>query len=417
MTHNTSKLSVLFCAGVSAGFVQAESGFIEDSTATLQARNYYFSRDYSDIRGPEQSKAEEWAQGFILNFKSGYTPGPVGFGLDAIGQLGIKLDSGRGRVNTGLLPVQGDGEAADEYSRLGVAAKMRLSKTELKVGELQPNLPVLVFSDIRLLPPTYQGASITSSEIAGLTLQGGHLTSTSLRNEAGDDKMQAMLGHKPQRQASSDAFNYAGGDYAFNANRTTLSAWYAQLEDIYDQRFFGLRHSEPLGDWVLGANIGYYDASEDGKELIGEIDNQAFFSLLSAKRGGHTFFIGYQAIYGDSAFPRVFANVSPLGNEVPTFEFASADERSWQARYDYDFAALGVPGLVASTRYITGDNVDTGLGYEGKDWERDLDISYAVQSGTLKGLGVRVRNVTARSNYRTDIDENRLILSYTWTLF
>ena len=86
-------------------------------------------------------------------------------------------------------------------------------------------------------------------------------------------------------------------------------------------------------------------------------------------------------------------------------------------RYDYDFAALGVPGLVASTRYITGDNVDTGLGYEGKDWERDLDLSYVVQGGALKGLGVRVRNVTARSNYRTDIDENRLILSYTWTLF
>ncbi|WP_137821860.1 OprD family porin [Pseudomonas sp. D(2018)] len=419
MTHNKSKLCVLLSAGVSAGFAQAaESGFIEDSTATLQARNYYFSRDYSDIVGPnQQSKAEEWAQGFILNFKSGYTPGPVGFGIDAIGTLGIKLDSSPDRVNTGLLPVQEDGKAADDYSRLGVAGKMRFSKTELKVGELQPNLPVLVFSDIRLLPPSYQGASITSNEIAGLTVQGGHLTSTSLRNEAGDDKLQAMLGHLPQRQASSDAFNYVGGDYAFNANRTTVSAWYAQLEDIYDQRFFGLKHSEPMGDWVLGANVGYFDSSEDGKKLIGDIDNQAFFSLLSAKRGGHTFYVGYQAMYGDSAFPRVFANVSPLGNEVPTYEFAFADERSWQVRYDYDFAALGIPGLVASTRYITGDNVDTGQGFEGKDRERDLDISYAFQSGALKGLGVRVRNVMARSNYRTDIDENRLILSYTWTLF
>jgi len=40
-----------------------------------------------------------------------------------------------------------------------------------------------------------------------------------------------------------------------------------------------------------------------------------------------------------------------------------------------------------------------------------------VQSGPLAGLGVRVRNVMARSNYRTDIDENRLILSYTVKLF
>jgi len=401
-----------------------EGGFIDDASATLTARNYYFSRDFSDIVGPNrQSKAEEWAQGFILNVKSGYTPGPVGFGVDAIGLLGLKLDSSPDRVNTGLLPTRESGKAADDYSRLGLAAKLRLSKTELKVGELQPNLPVLTYSDIRLLPPSYQGVSVVSNELAGLTLQAGHLNSTSLRNEAGDDQMLAMLGHLPQRAASSDAFNYAGGDYAFNAGRTSLGAWYAQLEDIYQQRFLGLKHSEPLGAWTLGANLGFYDSAEDGKQLLGEIDNQALFALLSAKHGGHTFYVGYQAMFGDDAFPRVFANVSPLGNEVPTFEFASADERSWQLRYDYDFAAMGVPGLVAGVRYIRGDNVDAqatnrgGERYEGKDWERDLDIGYVVQSGALKGLGVRVRNVTARSNYRSDIDENRLILSYTIQLF
>jgi hypothetical protein len=402
----------------------ADSDFFKDATATLQARNYYFSRDYSDIVGPnQQSKAEEWAQGFILNFKSGYTPGPVGFGVDAIGLLGLKLDSSPDRVNTGLLPVTDEGRAADDYSRLGAALKVKLSKTELKVGELQLNLPVLTFSDIRLLPPTYQGASIVSSEIAGLTLQAGQLHSTSLRNEAGDDKMLAILGHLPQRAGSSDRFNYGGADYAFNSSRTSVGTWYAQLEDLYNQRFVSLRHSEPVGNWVLGANLGFYDSREDGKQLIGDIDNQAFFSLLSAKHGGHTFYVGYQAMFGDHAFPRVFANVSPLGNEVPTFEFASADERSWQVRYDYDFSAMGVPGLVAGVRYLNGDNVDAqatnrgGPRYEGKDWERDLDIGYTVQSGALKGFGLRVRNVTARSNYRTDVDENRLILNYTLALF
>jgi hypothetical protein len=406
----------VLCLGVCTPLLAEESGFFKDATATLQARNYYFSRDYSDIRGTEPSRAQEWAQGFILNLKSGYTPGTIGVGVDAIGTLGLKLDSGKGRVNTGLLPVQEDGDAADDYSRLGVALKLRAAKTELRVGELQPNLPVLTFSDIRLLPPSYQGASLVSNDIDGLTLQGGRLRSTSLRNESGDDKLQAMLGHVPKRAVSSDAFNYAGADYAFNSKRTTASVWYAQLEDIYQQRFYGLKHTQPVGNWVLGANLGYFDAREDGRKLLGRIDNQAFFSLLSAKRGGHTFYVGYQGMYGDSAFPRVFANITPLGNEVPTYEFAYTDERSWQARYDYDFAALGVPGLTTTLRYISGDNVDTGKGYEGKDRERDLDIGYVVQSGTLSGLGIRVRNVMARSNYRTDIDENRLILSYTWTL-
>lgn len=402
---------------LSQPLLAAESGFFEDAKASLSARNYYFSRDFSDIVGAnQQSRAEEWAQGFILDFKSGYTPGPIGFGVDALGLLGIRLDSSPDRVNSGLLPVHGDGRAASDYSRLAGTFKARVSQTELRVGELQPNLPVLTFSDIRLLPPTYQGVSLNSAEINGLTVQAGHLSSTHLRNEGGDDKLNAMLGHLPMRQVASDAFNYLGGDYVFNDNQTSASLWYGQLEDIYQQGFVGLKHSKPFGDWVLSANLGYFTAREDGDALLGQIDNQAFFSLLTARHGGHSFHVGYQGIYGESPFPRVFANITPLGNEVPTYEFAYTDERSYQARYDYNFAAMGIPGLTATVRYITGNNVDTGRGFEGKDRERDLDIGYAVQSGVFKGLGIRVRNAVARSNYRSDIDENRLILAYTWQL-
>lgn len=402
---------------LSQPLLAAESSFFEDAKASLSARNYYFSRDFSDIVGAnQQSKAEEWAQGFILDFKSGYTPGPIGFGVDALGLLGIRLDSSPDRVNSGLLPVHGDGRAASDYSRLAGTFKARVSQTELRIGELQPNLPVLTFSDIRLLPPTYQGVSLNSAEINGLTVQAGHLSSTHLRNEGGDDKLNAMLGHVPMRQVASDAFNYLGGDYAFNDKQTSASLWYGQLEDIYQQGFVGLKHSKPFGDWVLSANLGYFTAREDGDALLGQIDNQAFFSLLTARHGGHSFHVGYQGIYGESPFPRVFANITPLGNEVPTYEFAYTDERSYQARYDYNFAAMGIPGLTATVRYITGNNVDTGRGFEGKDRERDLDIGYAVQSGVFKGLGIRVRNAVARSNYRSDIDENRLILAYTWQL-
>jgi len=47
---------------LSQPLLAAEGGFFEDSKATLSARNYYFSRDFSDIVGAnKQSKAEEWA--------------------------------------------------------------------------------------------------------------------------------------------------------------------------------------------------------------------------------------------------------------------------------------------------------------------------------------------------------------------
>lgn len=417
MKHSALALSICAAVMSSGAFAEKQEGFFEDASVTLQAKNYYFMRDFSSIKGPStQSKSEEWAQGFVLNAKSGYTPGVVGFGIDAIAMLGLKLDSGGGRINTGLLPAGASGKAPDSFSRAGAALKMRVSKTELKIGELTPNLPVLSFSDIRLLPPTYQGASIVSQEITGLTLQAGQFRSGSLLNRSGHSKMSAKLGHVPQLAVNTDRFNYVGADYRFNQEKTTAGVWYAQLDNIYNQRFYSLKHLEPVGSWVLGANLGVYDSKEDGNKRLGKIDNQAYFSLLSAKYEGSTFYVGYQAMHGDDAFPRVFNNVSPLGNEVPTYEFAGREERSWQLRHDYDFSFLGAPGLVSTVRYLRGNNVKTGLGFEGREWERDLDLAYTIQTGVLKDLNIRLRNVVARSNYRTDIDENRLMFSYTWKL-
>ena len=400
--------------------IQADQtpAFISDATATLESRTYFFSRDFSDIVGPStQSKAQETAQGFIFNFASGYTSGPVGLGADVIATAGIKLDSSPDRANTGLLYTDSDGHVPNEYARLAGALRLKLAETVLRIGELQPNLPVLAFSDIRLLPPSYQGASLISKDINNLTLQAGQLRSTSLREDPGRTDMLAMVGFVPNRTADTDRFEYAGADYAFTNNRTTVSLWYAQLKDIYNQRFFGLKHNEPVGDWVLGANLGYYDSSEDGNKLIGEVDNRALYSLFSAGRGNHKFHLGYQQMFGDHGFPRVFANVSPLGNELPTYSFDSAEERSCQARYDYNFVGWNIPGLTSTLRYIKGDNVRVGDSNSGREFERDLDLAYTFQKGSLKNLSIRMRNVTARSSYKTDINENRLIISYTLGLF
>lgn len=67
-------------------------GFIEDASVSLGLRNLYFNRDFRQP-GAAQSKQEEWAQGFLLQAKSGYTQGTLGLGVELIGQLGLKLDS------------------------------------------------------------------------------------------------------------------------------------------------------------------------------------------------------------------------------------------------------------------------------------------------------------------------------------
>ncbi|WP_163029938.1 OprD family outer membrane porin, partial [Pseudomonas viridiflava] len=152
-----------------APWVSAD-GFIEDSKLKLQLRNVYFNENFRDEHGlstraalTAKSERTEWAQGLLLDYQSGFTQGVLGFGVDASGLLGIKLDSGKGRSGTGLLPVHSDGRAADEFSSQGAAAKVRLAKTTVKYGSLLPKTPVLVYNDARLLPQVYQGTQFTST--------------------------------------------------------------------------------------------------------------------------------------------------------------------------------------------------------------------------------------------------------------
>jgi len=117
---------------------------------------------------------------------------------------------------------------------------------------------------------------------------------------------------------------------------------------------------------------------------------------------------------GDNAFPYIDGSDPFLVNFVQIGDFAEANEHSWQARYDYDFAKLGVPGLTFMSRYVSGDNAKVAShDGEGKEWERNSEIKYVVQSGALKNVAVRLRNATYRSNFARDADEVRLLVSYT----
>ena len=395
----------------------SQAAFIEDSTATFETRNMYFNRDFHNEPSTTQSKREEWAQGFMLNLESGFTEGTVGFGVDALGMLGVKLDSGKGRTGTGLLPTHDDGHAADEYSKLGLTGKVRVSATELKVGTLIPETPTLQPNDGRILPQTFEGALVTSREIKNLTFTGGRLEKAKDRNDT--NKEDIALNNKNGRFLGSvegNHFDMAGVDYKLT-DRITGSYHFAQLDDVYRQHFVGLLATQPFGPGTLGADVRLAFSGDQGQARGGKIDNTSLSSLFSYALNGHKLSTGYQQMSGDSAFPYVDGADPYLVNFVQINDFAQADERSWQVRYDYDFAKLGVPGLTFMSRYLSGDNVSRAAGGEGKEWERNTEFKYVVQSGALKNVAVRLRNATFRSNFSRDADEVRLLVSYSVALW
>lgn len=411
----------LLCAGANA---QA-GGFLEDSSAKVEARTVYFNRDFRDghsSSGQGASKREEWAQGFILNVQSGYTEGLVGFGVDALGMFGVKLDSSPADSNSGLLPSSGHNprHSADQYAKMGLAAKVKVSNTVLKYGSMMPDVPLLKYNDGRLLPTMFQGAMLTSEERRDLKFTLARLDRYTARDST--DRQNIRVPCKNKRYAcdiQADHFDLAGVDYRVN-ERFGAQYQVARLENIYRQQYFGLVASQPLPVGSLAADLRLIKSDDIGNARAGAIDHRAVSGMLGYSLGGHKLSAGWQRMYGDSAMPYLDGSNPYLVNYAQVNDFAAAQERSWQVRYDYDFKALGVPGLTFFTRYINGDHIQVpGSHAEGKEWERDSELKYQVQSGTFKDVSVRLRNSTYRSNYERwarDMDETRVIVSYNFSL-
>lgn len=385
-------------------------GFIDDSSLTVKARNMYMNRDN---RAPNATRSygEEWAQGFIGTLQSGYTQGTVGFGVDAIGMLGLKLDTGGGRFGggTNLLETDSDG-AKDEYSKAGGVFKMRISNTVLKYGTQYSTIPVAGNTDSRLLPETMSGFTVSSKEFKNLRLDSGHLTGLTGRNQSNYDS------------GRMTALDYVGGVYKFSPQLST-QLYYAKTEDFFRKYYTNINYSIPLTQLQsLTFDFNAYDTKSIEAQRSGDLDNLIWSMQGTYKVGAHSFSVAYQRVSGKGDYvygPDGNANFW-FANSVNYSDFNYEDEKSWQAAYGLDMAPYGVPGLSFVARYVKGFDFKNGSGVDidGKAWERDLESKYVVQSGPAKDLSFRIRHASYRSNERGgQIDEVRVITEYPINIF
>ncbi|MGX1021976.1 hypothetical protein AB7M33_004652 [Pseudomonas sp. Y3 TE3536] len=396
--------------------VPGHADVLKDSHLTLGLRNFYYDRDFKQTDAPK-SRVGSWSQDFDAQFKSGYSEGPVQFGLDAYGQYAFRLDGGGGRGPDTVLPYDDSkGRPVQDYGRASLAAKMKFSNTQVRVGEHRPMLPVAYYDDSRQLITTYEGATVESKEWAKLTLNAGRFWKTATR-ESSDREDIYLFGDTPAQ--SSDGLNFAGARYDFTpAFNTTY--YFAQLEDIYQQHYAAAAYTWAMGGgYTLKSDIRYYNTQDEGAKRSGDLDNRSIGFMTALNKGGHTFTAAYQRMSGDDAFPLLNGYApQPFLVNWSTIAFYKAQERSWQARYDYNFAAMGLPGLKLMTRYLRGTQIDRGPGLsDNVESETNVVMSYVIQSGPLSGLAFEGRNIKVKTRYGADFDENRLITSYTWTFW
>lgn len=389
----------------------AHADLLEDSHLKVDMKNLWLDRNFTES-GATTNKVGNWSQGFDLQFTSGYTTTPLAFGLDLDAQYAYVFDS---TGNDGSLPYDAKNGSPDEYSRAGATFKMKYSKTELKIGDMRPELPIAWHDPSRQLDTVFQGAVIESKEIPNLTLTGGRFWSAVTRDSSDHEK---FYKYGSTDNLDSDGLDFGGATYNLRPN-LQASYFYAVMHDIYKQQYYGLTHLADLGGgFKLRTDVRWFDNSEDGKAVAGDVDNRALSSGFTLTQGGHKFILAYQRMYGSTIFP------TPNGY-IPQFfllnwanqPFMRPQERSVGLGYAYDFAALGVPGLSVNARYIKGtDILRAGLS-DGTENERDLGVRYVVQSGPLNGLGFEWKNYLVQQNFGSDFKENRFYTTYTWNVW
>ncbi|QZP33462.1 OprD family porin [Pseudomonas sp. DR48] len=408
-------------------------GFVQGSSLNLNARNYYMNRN----RLQHADDNIEWGQGFLGIFKSGYTQGTVGFGIDANAMLGLKLDGGGGTDNSSILPVSdGNGKAPGSFSTAGATLKMRAFDTELKAGDLFLNNPVIAGGETRMLPQTFRGVSLTNHSFDGFLIEGGQASFTKPYNQSGHTRISTSYGSLAEGDESQH-LNWAGVAWS-GLPGLTSSLYASELKDIWNQYYYDLDYTYALNDLVsLNPGLHFYHTQDTGDALLGNIDNNTYSLHFTVGVGFHSVTAAYQRVNGNTPFDYINQGDSIfLDNSQQYSDFNGPNERSWKLKYAYDFAGLDLPGLTSALSYSRGKldltKVDPdSRGYaswysaDGKNaehWERDIDLKYVVQEGQAKDLSVRLQWATNRGGngygaLDQDTDEYRVIVDYPLNVF
>lgn len=413
---------------------QSESkGFIDDAEGSVLFRTGYIDRQ-RDTRADLSSAG----QAAIVELKSGFTQGPIGFGLDIIGDVGFKLGENAHSGN-GMLVKHTDDSAYDHWGRGGGVIKARISNTTVSYGTHVLDIPVLASNTARIIPEYFTGVLVKSREIENLELVAGKFTKNQYSDQISSD------------QNKLDRAVIWGAAYKFN-DQLNASYYGTEIKDRLDRHYINANYSHKLADksTLTYDFSGYrteWDAKSDGSARtyshtsndFNNLNNNIWALSATYNTGPHNVMVAYQQNTGNTGYD--YGLGPGVGDGQQTIympnsylsDFIGNDEKSLQLQYTYDFGALDVPGLSWTSAFVYGwdidvpssSSVDRTVLATNDAQEREFfnQVKYTVQSGFAKDANLRVRHSYYRASedyqsaYIGDTNEWRIFLDIPVKLF
>ncbi|MEB0044221.1 MULTISPECIES: OprD family porin [unclassified Pseudomonas] len=436
---------------VNTASAQADaSGFVEGSTVKGTTRNWYaneqlhrggkFTYRKDGVATPTDRRIN-WVQGTIVNYTSGFTQGTVGVSTEVAAYNAVALErdhkdlasnnggapgSRPGAGNNRTLTTEG-GDAQGQWSKLGLAnVKFRVSNTTLTAGRQNFSTPIVDNIGNRALPSSFEGVSLHSEELNGLSFDAGTFDRVSPRTEESLSKFRSEY---TNNGAETDRVSIVGLNYQpLKSLKTSLYA--SKVEDFWNQYYFGATHE--LGDsnvLSLTTGLNYYKTVDTGKKEMGVIDNDAYSLSFGLTHQAHSLTFSYQEIDGNEYFDYLHeTNGIYLANSLLS-DFNGPNEKSFQVAYGLNMAEYGVPGLKFNIYQARGWGIDgthyTGTAYDVKNmngehhYEYGIGASYAVQSGPLKATAIRATYTAHRASENQadgSLNEFRLVTTIPFNI-
>lgn len=328
----------------------AGSRLFSDGSLDVHLRNFY---EYLQIE--DRGNRRAWVQSGRLNVTSGFTDGPIGLGINASLFGALKLNGGRGAGNMVHVDAFGGGQNQRAWAYMGeYALKVRAPGIVLKYGlQSLPANPFLQSYDIRALPPTFRGLSVSATPVDHVSVNAGSFSAVNAR---GADFLQGLS--STYSGIYFDRLTYLGADWS-GGKDAAVSVYASRAVDLWDQYYVSASHS--LGRVgsarVIGKADGYL-THDQGAKRADRIDNKAYSVSLTLQQRASTVSVSFQRIYGEQYFDYLQESSGIFLANAMALDYNAPHERSVQLSYSFDGKLAGMPGFRLAMWAVHGGGVD-----------------------------------------------------------
>lgn len=358
---------------------------------------------------------QAWVQSARLAYRSGYSHGDIGLGVDVSLYSAVKFNGGIGAGNMVYVGDNGHGSNRTAWAYLGeYMLKAKLGSVLFKYGLQETTSPYLDPYDIRALPPTFRGLSAEVAWWPELNFKAG---SFERMNARGANYLQPLA--TSYGGVGFERLSYVGVHWS-NASLGQLTLYTSRAKDIWNQNYVSVSRS--VGDaaalkWTC--RVDGYLTKAQGRAGAGPIDNHSYSLAISAQHRATSVTLAYQKIGGEQFFDYLQETSGIYLANAMGVDYNAPHERSVQLRYDFDGNTAGLPGFKVFVWGIRGSGADGSAGaaryrdpgsllhelywslgrpVNGRHHELGLKPTYTVQGGTFKDTKLSLSMVAHRQS-------------------